>query len=497
MLNRISLLSFLLLISLSSNAQTVVAAKVIDMDTKEPIPYLTVKYAEGKGVITNEEGDFSITINEEIKKTDSIQLSYMGYGKMSFAIEDFNQPIIELKEEALELATVFVTDKKLPVEDIIDRVKNNLTKNYKGDYTKSRFFMRESFKQYYKRFDFGFKKSSIKELNKELIDSIANSIPKRMAYYNETLGDLYSQNFNEKQKLAIIKTSKLYNKDLELSFEGLQERFMDIMNKNIKKDSYLKIRSGIIGTKVEVDSIVQEVKEAEKNAKENIDKYYHRQRKGRISKLTNNLFFEEDSEVNILHKSHRYEFKQLNYIEIGDDLAYVLSFYPKGSSGFKGKIYVNTEDFAVLRIDYASIKNVYDKKFNMFGINANHINFEGSMHFSKHDDNKSYSLKYLQHRDLESFKLDRPLAVIEKNKHVKGKRKQNELKLQLLFNLISKNTYDLVVFNSEEVASTSIEAIKENKDIKVQYFSSYNADFWKGHNIIEPNKAIRAFTVEE
>ena len=75
---------------------------------------------------------------------------------------------------------------------------------------------------------------------------------------------------------------------------------------------------------------------------------------------------------------------------------------------------------------------IFDKQFNMFGINANHINFEGSMHFSKNEENGTYHLQYLQHRNLESFKLDRPLAIVEKNKHVKGKRNQNELKLQLL-----------------------------------------------------------------
>lgn len=497
MLNRISIFLSFLFITNTVSAQTTIAAKVIDQDTKEPIPFLTVKYAEGKGVVTNEEGDFSITLHNAIKDTDSIQLSYMGYGKKSYALNHFNLAIIELKEEAFELSTVFVTDKKLPPEEIIRRVKNNLYKNYKGGYTKNKFFLRESFNQYYKRFDFGFKKSSIKELNKKLIDSIANSIPKRMAYYNETLGNLYSQNFNPKQKLDIIKSSKLYNKDLSLSFEGLQKKFMDIMNKNIKRDSYLKIRSGIIGTKVEVDSIVQEVKEAEKNAKENPNKHFHDQRTRIIKYLTSNLFYEEDSEINVLYKTHRYEFELQNYIEINDDLAYVINYKPKGSSGFKGKLYVNTEDFAVLRIDYASNKAIFDKQFNMFGINANHINFEGSMHFSKNEENGTYHLQYLQHRNLESFKLDRPLAIVEKNKHVKGKRKQNELKLQLLFNLISKSTYDLVVFNSKEVSDNLVQNFVENKKVDVKYFSKYNPAFWKGHNIIEPNKAIKAYTVEQ
>ncbi|MFD0962450.1 carboxypeptidase-like regulatory domain-containing protein [Pseudofulvibacter geojedonensis] len=497
MVNRFSIFLCFLLAGYTISAQTTIAAKVIDTDSKDPIPFLTVKYAEGKGVVTNEEGDFSITINEDIKETDSIQLSYMGYGKKSFAIKGFNLSTIELKEEALELATVFVTDKKLPPEEIIERVKNNLTRNYKGGYTKNKFFLRESYSQYYKQFDFGFKKSSIKELNKELIDSIANSIPKRMAYYNETLGNLYTQNFNSQQKLNIIKGSKLFNKDLNLSFEALNKKLMDIMNKNIKRDSYLKIRSGIIGTKVEVDSIVNDVKEAEKKAKENPHEHFHDQRTKTLRYLLGNLFYEEDSEMNMLHKSHKYEFELLDYAEVNDDLAYVISYRSKNGNGFNGKMYVNTDDFAVLRIDYASSKNIYDKKFNMFGINANHINFEGSMHFSKHDENKYYTLQYLQHRNLDSFKLDRPLAVIEKNKHVKGKRKQNELKLQMLFNLINRSTYDLVIFNSEEVNNDVVNNITENKKVEVKHFSKYNPDFWKGYNIIEPNKAIRSFTAEE
>ena len=100
--------------------------------------------------------------------------------------------------------------------------------------------------------------------------------------------------------------------------------------------------------------------------------------------------FEENSKINIIHKSNKYEFKLLKYAEIGDNLAYVLSYYPRGSADFEGKIYVNTEDFAVLRIDYENAKNVYDKQFNMFGVNVNHIKFEGSMHFQKYLNSNKY-----------------------------------------------------------------------------------------------------------
>jgi len=90
MIKNIFFIASFAFISQLAFSQTNIVAKVIDADTKEPIPYLTVKYADGKGVITNDEGDFNIHLETTVTETDSIELSYIGYQKQQFALKDFN-----------------------------------------------------------------------------------------------------------------------------------------------------------------------------------------------------------------------------------------------------------------------------------------------------------------------------------------------------------------------------------------------------------------------
>ena len=91
--------------------------------------------------------------------------------------------------------------------------------------------------------------------------------------------------------------------------------------------------------------------------------------------------------------------------------------------------------------------------------------------------------------------MDRPLKVIEKNKNVKGRRKQNELSLNI--DLVNLNTekYELVVYESELISQNEFAGVVENETIEATYLSRYDPEFWRGYNIMEPNQAIREFTV--
>jgi len=63
------------------------------------------------------------------------------------------------------------------------------------------------------------------------------------------------------------------------------------------------------------------------------------------------------------------------------------------------------------------------------------------------------------------------------------------------FNIIDKVKRELIVFTEDVINANSFTSVKEQKAVDVKYFSSYNPDFWKGYNIIEPNQAIKEFTV--
>ncbi|WP_299244662.1 carboxypeptidase-like regulatory domain-containing protein [uncultured Aquimarina sp.] len=490
--------SIAFLSSLSISSQTI-SSTVVDKKTNEPIPYATIQYAENGGVITNEEGMFSFTLDQRSAKIDSIYISSMGYEKVGIALNSITDSIIYIEPKAIELSGVFISNKNLGIDEIIDNVKENIGQNYNKTLSHKKLFYRQSDFSDLHKMNIKFKKSTIKEFNKKFIDSVLSIIPRKSAYYTEALCDLYG-NF-DKQKLNIIKGAELYDKSNDGSMEALSDKLEEILKKNVKPNSYLKIKSGwILGTKVQMDSIFDaneeaaEVKSELEKPNKNEENYFLKYRKSSLHDLLSSMFFQEDSKLNFIDKSGRYKFELIDYTTIDDSSVYIINFEPKRGADFKGTIYVNTQDFAIMRVDYKNVKNL--KNFGLLGVSYHDTMYKGKTIFAKGADGK-YSVRYIEKTTGNVFGLDRPLKIIEKNKFVKGKRKQNELSLGLDIGAGEISKYEVVVFDSKPITESQYESSKENKTIKPQYLSKYDPNFWKGYNIIEPNTAIKQFTAIE
>ena len=149
------------------HAQTI-SSKIVDKKTNQPIPYATVQIGKNQGVVTNEEGMFSISFDRIESKIDSIHISSMGYTTVGVAIQNTVDSIIYIEPKAIELKSVFVSNKNLSIDEIIDNVDDNMKDNYRTDLTKSRLFFRETNTSYIKKVDVKFKKSTIEEVDKKL-----------------------------------------------------------------------------------------------------------------------------------------------------------------------------------------------------------------------------------------------------------------------------------------------------------------------------------------
>lgn len=476
------------------NAQSF-SAKVIDQDTKKPISYATIETGLYQGMVSNEEGEFTFLLENIKQPQDSIYISYMGYETKGLVFEENEGITIALLPRLYELKEVFLTTELLTIKEIIERVKDNLGKNYASILSKKKIFFRQSDIGHIKKMDFGFKKSTIEELNKELLDSITKILPKKSSYYKEVVADLYGD-YN-KYKLNINKAAELYDKNNDISAEGIGKKLEVIFNENIKKDSYLKIKSGFFSTKKQVDSILQENEEAkaalEKKKKEGTLEFQE-QISTQIANLYEQLFFQEDSKIDVLNKSSRYNFTMDNYTVINEMTVYILKFTPKGGKDFKGTMYVNTQDFAIVRLDFENVQPI--SKFGLFGITYRNDVFKGKMLFDK-DEDGTYGPRFIELLDGSYMGLDRPLKIIEKNKNVKGRRKQNELSLKLDIQGNQLQKKELVVFESENMTQSSYDLIEEKKLIKATYLSKYDPKFWQDYSIMEPNEAIESFKVVE
>ncbi|MBT3872080.1 MAG: carboxypeptidase-like regulatory domain-containing protein [Flavobacteriaceae bacterium] len=488
----LTLLSFLFLSF--ANAQSFLA-KVIDQETQEPIPYATIETGLHQGMVSNEEGEFTFLLENIIPTPDSIYISYMGYETKGIVFEENDGITIPLIPKLYELKEVFLTTEVLTIKEIIKKVKDSLDKNYAFNLTKKKIFFRQSEINNIKKMDFGFKKSTIDELNKELLDSITKLLPKKSSYYREVVADLYGDYNN--YKLNINKAAELYDKNNDISLSGIEKKLEVIFNENIKKDSYLKIKSGFFSTKKQVDSILQENEEAkatlEKKKKEGTLEFQE-QISNQIANLYEQLFFQEGSIIDVLDNSGRYNFTLDNYTVINEMAVYILQFTPKGGKDFKGTMYVNTQDFAIVRLDFENVKPL--NNFALLGITYRNNIYKGKMLFDK-DENGSYSPRFLELLDGSYMGFDRPVKVIEKNKNVRGRRKQNELFLKLHIQGNQLQKQELVVFESENITQSSFDLVDGKQIIKATYLSKYDPMFWKDYSIMEPNEAIESFKVVE
>ncbi len=474
----------------SVTAQTITST-IVDKNTLKPIPYATVVIGS-EGIITNEEGNFTISIaNTDITK-DSLHISSMGYEKTSIAVANPLDSILYIAPKAFELKSVFISNKNLSVSEIIDNVKDNIATNYRTSFSKSKLFFRETNATYVEKMDVDFKKSTIKEVDRKLVDSMSRVVPKNSAFYIEALCDLYGNTTT--QKLHIIKGARLYDKRNSGSMVSNLKKMEQIFRDNVKPDSYIKFRSGLFSQKISVDSILSIAGDTPSVAGDventNSENFFFKSRKINLKNLFEKLFFQPKTKLDVIRKSGKYDFEKTDFTILDDVVAYVIKFKPKRSADFEGTLYVNTQDFAVMRIDYTNIKPL--RSFKLLGVTYAENGYSGTTIYTKGQDGK-YGVRLIEKIIENKFGVDRPLSVIEKNKHVRGRRKQNQVSLNLdIINHI-KNKYEIIVFNNETITESTYNSTQENKNVTSTYMASYDPNFWKGHTIIEPNTAIKQF----
>jgi hypothetical protein len=232
-----------------------------------------------------------------------------------------------------------------------------------------------------------------------------------------------------------------------------------------------------------------EKKKKEEDRKKNFASF----KKGSLGKIMEKQFFLKDSDLNFINKDNRYHFKMVDFTYWGDDAVYILDFEPKRSEDYKGRLYINADDFAIIRLDYNNVKSL--RTFKLLGVSLDQYLDRGKMIFSKNDDGHYY-LRYLEEELGAKVGIKRPLKIIELNKRVKGRNKQNELSLKLDMASSGINKHELILFDTEHITAQDFNSIQENNTVLPTYMPNYDPEFWKGYNILEPNQAIRDFTAQ-
>ena len=475
------LYSFIFLFALNINSQSS-TVKVLDSLTLSSIPFATVYFSNNKGIITDIDGRFEL-INEQYGTNDSLFISSMGYKKISLKISSFKDSIVYMIPEMITLENVVVTNRNLSSNEIIEKVKAGIEQNYQKEISEKKIFYRYESNRKIDKIELNKFKSSIDQVNSSILDSLLIRVPKENKSATETLCYYYGNLEEGKQKINLIKSRLTYKKDDDI-LNSINSRLKEALQENLKSNSYFKIKSGLLPFSAdlsidglwEIDSTNQEAlkkaQDLELKRKQNFAAY----QKSRITNIYSNLFYNEETKLDFILKSNRYRFGDPELTYLGNQLVYVISCFPKGSKDYKGVLYVNSDDFAVVRIDFENVKSLF--KFKLLGVSTNVYLEEGRMVFSKLN-NKKYSLSYFQVSNGRKSGIDRPIKVVEKNKYVKGRRKQNQISFKLDLIINSLNKQELQIFQSKTMDIKGFENIKENNKVLPEYLDEFTTNFWE------------------
>ena len=484
---------FFFLLSFSIKSQDL-SGIILDETNKKPIPFSSVYLKSGKGVVSNEEGRFRLNINSA-NDNDSLYISCMGYQTLRLLNSNVSDSVFYLSPKTIELKSIILSSKDLNVDEIIKEIQKNIKDKYELGITKKNIFLRETGSQKFKKLEIKIKKTSIPEFNQYFWDSTLIKIPKYNKWYFELLGNLTGNYSNEKQKLELVRALELEDKEKTAIFENIEKLFDTILNKNIKTNSFFKVRSGIIGGKVQADEMVKipndTISEEQKiqNKKDDFLKW----RKRVLSNLITGLFDEDKFDLSIIKKAYKYKFSESNFTYLGETPVYIFDFIPNGNADYKGKIYIDADKLALIRLEYKNIHPIRD--FSIFGVSFKEDLREVVIQFKKLNSGK-YGLEFLDFNSSFEGGFERPLVITEKNKIVKGRNKQNQLKMDL--NVVNRNTqrFQLVVFETELLENNIFDKIDEKGSLLPVNKTSYDPEFWEGFTIIEPNKVIQEFSID-
>ena len=479
--------------------QSELKGTVLDVKDQLALPYVNILILrKHKGTITNENGAFLIGTSG-LQKTDTIRFQYIGYKIKDLSVGQLmTSSTVLLEEDVYAMDEVFVVSEKSNAEAIVKEVLKNKEVNYRVQPRKEQVFIRSKYVDDIEQLEIDYKKNDIEGLEEETLRRFQEKIPKQSISYDDFLGVLYSEldeNGERKLKIDPIKKVKLKSKEIA-EVKQFEAVFKRMMNETGDKE-YWKIKSGIFGSKLDMDDATSS---DTKSNNENDDSnkaggdVHTEPTKGFRDAVKNFLTYStfEDKELwEFLYKTNSYEYNLEGGTTMNGEDVYVIDFTPKRKGHYEGRLYISIKTSALIRADYKFAPNKTGKDFHLLGVSYVHTYFGGSIYFEKIDD--SYVLKYFSHKSIESFGVERGLALQKKKNRFLFDKKLKEFKINLKLKVKSQVAIEYLVKNTDQIPSKTFADFKEKEKMEVIFVDQFNDELWKGYSVIEPTKCMKEY----
>ena len=426
---------------------------VLDSSSQEPIPFVHV-YDGNKGVIASATGAFYWQSNAG----DSISLSCMGYATKTIGVDQLKDSLF-LMPEALALAPIVVSNRSLTAIEIMARVLENTPNNMDFRLSSSEVFV--EYKKFYEtqKMDIDITKSTITELDQTFVDEILQEMPKNVESTNYTQSKwLRNSGGLELHKLEVILAANLKDSLAEASYASLEETVEGILKKRIKKDSYFRVKSGpLISVKVDNDN-AREVDSIAKDSLKATPQDFAKRQLGMLKRRVNTLLFSEKNwALPFLEKPDKYTLTNEGIIYDQRVPTYKLRFTSKKRKDYSGYLLVDVVDFGVHKISYHHNKHAL--RIKLLGLFYEKRLDNRTYVFVKNQLNK-YTLYQIKEEEKFTYGLKRPIKIIEKNKMVKGRNRQNVLAMDVNMRMKEVNKANIFFNSFTPISKKEFDALK-------------------------------------
>ena len=138
-MKRLLYLLFLLVAVQATGQEVKIQGHVQDAESGEPLPYATVYVGEGRGALTNIEGDFRLSVLSQ----DVLTFSYIGYEKLRIKAWEVPRRVrMKPLQRALKEVEVRPVDEWNVIKQVIRKLKKDLSKHRDGREDRSAYFLR-------------------------------------------------------------------------------------------------------------------------------------------------------------------------------------------------------------------------------------------------------------------------------------------------------------------------------------------------------------------
>ncbi|MEZ5198107.1 MAG: carboxypeptidase-like regulatory domain-containing protein [Bacteroidales bacterium] len=429
---------------------------VLDANSQTALSYTNIyNLHKGIGVISNELGHFSIDLSE-LDKTDTLRFQYVGYKTQYITIGQLEtNSVVYLKEEIINLNETIVFGNNLDVVSIVKNVLKHKDANYKKATCKKQAFIREREIVKIKEVALNYKKSTIDELDREMIAKVEKKIPKYTTSYTDFLGDLYfTKNPDDSVKLKIepIRTVSLKEKNIA-ELDQVQSIFENLVS-NTEEEEYWKIKSGVFGQKLETDEEYEI--DTVSDYKSNLS-FFTRRVKYQLKYST----LDDKDQWEFLHSTGKYKYTLAGGTRVNGEDVYIIDFTPDGSGKYLGRMYIAINTFALIRADYEYAPDKTGTDFHLLGVGYTETQFSGSIFFEKKEDN--YMLKYFSYKNGADASIDRSIALLKKKKRLLFDKTLKELKIGLELSVHIDQSIEYLVLHAKEILKNNLQVFSNPK----------------------------------